>query len=43
MQDLDDQQPSEKDIVQPKDISNAPTEKCLENVVFEFEKYSVAW
>ncbi|GFX95730.1 uncharacterized protein TNCV_4886561 [Trichonephila clavipes] len=28
MQDYDDQQPSEKDIVQPEDISNAPTEKC---------------
>ncbi|GFT18545.1 uncharacterized protein TNCV_176491 [Trichonephila clavipes] len=39
MQDLDDQQPSEKDIVQPEDISKAPTEKCLENVGFEFEKY----
>ncbi|GFT13160.1 hypothetical protein TNCV_4295471 [Trichonephila clavipes] len=38
MQDLDNQQPSEKDIVQPGDISNAPTEKCLENVGFEFEK-----
>ncbi|GFU94863.1 hypothetical protein TNCV_820861 [Trichonephila clavipes] len=34
MQDYDDQQPSEKDIVQPEDISNAPTEKCLENVGF---------
>ncbi|GFS56002.1 hypothetical protein TNCV_2564481 [Trichonephila clavipes] len=32
MQDCDDQQPSEKDIVHPEDISNAPTEKCLENV-----------
>ncbi|GFX28049.1 uncharacterized protein TNCV_774331 [Trichonephila clavipes] len=32
MQDYNDQQPSEKDIVQPEDISNAPTEKCLENV-----------
>ncbi|GFY31702.1 hypothetical protein TNCV_4200131 [Trichonephila clavipes] len=32
MQDLDDQQPSEKDSVQPEDISNFPTEKCLENV-----------
>ncbi|GFW67780.1 hypothetical protein TNCV_3871111 [Trichonephila clavipes] len=32
MQDYDDQQPSEKDIVQPEYISNAPTEKCLENV-----------
>ncbi|GFV48325.1 uncharacterized protein TNCV_667261 [Trichonephila clavipes] len=32
MQDYDDQQPSEKDIVQPEDISNAPIEKCLENV-----------
>ncbi|GFY31887.1 hypothetical protein TNCV_2620241 [Trichonephila clavipes] len=31
MQDLDDQQPSEKD-VQREAISNAPTEKCLENV-----------
>ncbi|GFX76225.1 hypothetical protein TNCV_1233631 [Trichonephila clavipes] len=37
MQDLDDQQPSEKDIVQPEDISNVLTEKCLENV--EFKKY----
>ncbi|GFW99368.1 transposable element Tcb1 transposase [Trichonephila clavipes] len=33
MQDIDKQQPSEKDIVQPEDISNALTEKCLENVV----------
>ncbi|GFW80269.1 uncharacterized protein TNCV_66011 [Trichonephila clavipes] len=32
MQDYDDQQPSEKDIVQPEDISKAPTEKRLENV-----------
>ncbi|GFS52614.1 zinc finger MYM-type protein 1 [Trichonephila clavipes] len=32
MQYLDDQQPSEKDTVQPEDISNAPAEKCLENV-----------
>ncbi|GFS73715.1 zinc finger MYM-type protein 1 [Trichonephila clavipes] len=39
MQNLDCQQPSEKDIVQPEDISNVPTEKCLENVGFEFEKY----
>ncbi|GFX96467.1 uncharacterized protein TNCV_1441411 [Trichonephila clavipes] len=39
MQDLDDQQPSEKDIVQPEDISNAPSEKCLKNVGFELEKY----
>ncbi|GFW39836.1 hypothetical protein TNCV_2420011 [Trichonephila clavipes] len=39
MQYLDDQQPSEKDIVQPEDISNVPTEKCLENVGFELEKY----
>ncbi|GFU72299.1 zinc finger MYM-type protein 1 [Trichonephila clavipes] len=39
MQNLDDQQPSEKDIVQPENISNSPTEKCLENVGFEFEKY----
>ncbi|GFW05174.1 transposable element Tc1 transposase [Trichonephila clavipes] len=30
--------PSEKDIVQPEDISNDPTEKCLENVGFELEK-----
>ncbi|GFV95745.1 uncharacterized protein TNCV_1727951 [Trichonephila clavipes] len=30
MQDYDDQQPSEKYIVQPEDISNAPTENCLE-------------
>ncbi|GFW65012.1 hypothetical protein TNCV_392781 [Trichonephila clavipes] len=34
-QDYDDQQPSEKDIVQPEDTSNAPTEKCLENVGYE--------
>ncbi|GFT76767.1 hypothetical protein TNCV_2102521 [Trichonephila clavipes] len=40
MLDLDDQQPSEKDIVQSEDINNAPTEKCLENVGFEFEKYA---
>ncbi|GFX26009.1 uncharacterized protein TNCV_2303891 [Trichonephila clavipes] len=39
MQDYDDQQPSEKDIVQPENISNASTEKCLENIGFEFEKY----
>ncbi|GFW16607.1 zinc finger MYM-type protein 1 [Trichonephila clavipes] len=39
MKDLDDQQPSEKDVVQREDIRNAPTEKCLENVGFEFEKY----
>ncbi|GFW20550.1 zinc finger MYM-type protein 1 [Trichonephila clavipes] len=32
MQDYDDQQPSEKDIVQPEDTSSAPIEKCLENV-----------
>ncbi|GFT63875.1 zinc finger MYM-type protein 1 [Trichonephila clavipes] len=37
MQDLDDQQPSEKNIVQPEGIPNALTEKCLENV--EFKKY----
>ncbi|GFT32222.1 uncharacterized protein TNCV_1034911 [Trichonephila clavipes] len=41
MQDYDDQQPSEKDIVQPEDISNALTEKCLENVGFEFENYTL--
>ncbi|GFX87184.1 hypothetical protein TNCV_2059551 [Trichonephila clavipes] len=35
MQDYDDQQPSEKDIVQPEDISNGATEKCLENVGWE--------
>ncbi|GFV02361.1 hypothetical protein TNCV_1022891 [Trichonephila clavipes] len=29
---LKDQQPSEKDIVQPEDISNARTEKCSENI-----------
>ncbi|GFX13571.1 hypothetical protein TNCV_3136441 [Trichonephila clavipes] len=28
MQGLDNQQPSEKDTVQPEDVSNAPTEKC---------------
>ncbi|GFU24816.1 zinc finger MYM-type protein 1 [Trichonephila clavipes] len=39
MKDLDDLQPSEKDVVQRENISNAPTEKCLENVGFEFEKY----
>ncbi|PRD33219.1 UNVERIFIED_CONTAM: hypothetical protein NCL1_18111 [Trichonephila clavipes] len=39
MQDFNDQQPFEKDIVQPEDISNAPTAKCLENVGYEFEKY----
>ncbi|GFT51925.1 toll-like receptor 4 [Trichonephila clavipes] len=39
MQNLDYQQPSEKDIVQPEDISNIPAEKYLENVGFEFEKY----
>ncbi|GFW09001.1 zinc finger MYM-type protein 1 [Trichonephila clavipes] len=39
MQNLDYQQPSEKDIVQPEDNSNVPTEKCLENVGIEFEKY----
>ncbi|GFS73046.1 hypothetical protein TNCV_3606401 [Trichonephila clavipes] len=32
MHDLDNQQPSEKYIVQSENISNAPTEKCLENV-----------
>ncbi|GFX77623.1 uncharacterized protein TNCV_4223821 [Trichonephila clavipes] len=41
MQDYDDQQPSEKDIVQPEDISNAPTEKCLENVGYEFVNYTL--
>ncbi|GFV75294.1 uncharacterized protein TNCV_1481401 [Trichonephila clavipes] len=41
MQDYDDQQPSEKDIVQPEDIRNAPTEKCLENVGYEFENYTL--
>ncbi|GFU74800.1 zinc finger MYM-type protein 1 [Trichonephila clavipes] len=39
MKHLDDLQPSEKDVVQREDISNAPTQKCLENVGFEFEKY----
>ncbi|GFY02291.1 hypothetical protein TNCV_3501731 [Trichonephila clavipes] len=43
MQDCDDQQPSEKDIVQPEDISNAPTEKGLENVGYEFENYTLTW
>ncbi|GFW90787.1 uncharacterized protein TNCV_2417821 [Trichonephila clavipes] len=38
MQDLYDQQPSEKYIVEPEDTSNAPTKKCLENVGFEFQK-----
>ncbi|GFU03454.1 transposon Tf2-11 polyprotein [Trichonephila clavipes] len=32
MQDYNDQQPSEKDFVQPEDISNVATEKRLENV-----------
>ncbi|GFV89259.1 hypothetical protein TNCV_285921 [Trichonephila clavipes] len=41
MHDYDDQQPSEKDIVQPEDISNAPIEKCLENVGHEFENYTL--
>ncbi|GFW61208.1 uncharacterized protein TNCV_434321 [Trichonephila clavipes] len=41
MQDYDDQQPSAKDIVQPEDISNAPTEKCLENVGYKFENYTL--
>ncbi|GFT42592.1 uncharacterized protein TNCV_2165101 [Trichonephila clavipes] len=40
MQDYDDQQPSEKDIVQPEDISNAPTEECLENVGFTLKSLS---
>ncbi|GFS74222.1 zinc finger MYM-type protein 1 [Trichonephila clavipes] len=39
MQNFDYQQPSEKDIVQPEDISNVPAEKCFENVGFDFEKY----
>ncbi|GFV52585.1 zinc finger MYM-type protein 1 [Trichonephila clavipes] len=39
MQNIDYQQPSEKNIVQPEDISNVPAEKCVENVGFEFEKY----
>ncbi|GFU90886.1 hypothetical protein TNCV_4922191 [Trichonephila clavipes] len=43
MQDYDDQQPSEKDIVQPEDISNAPTEKRLEIVGYEFENYTLTW
>ncbi|GFX27921.1 uncharacterized protein TNCV_3083431 [Trichonephila clavipes] len=43
MQGYDDQQPSEKDIVQPEDISNAPTKKCLENVGYEFENYTLTW
>ncbi|GFX07990.1 zinc finger MYM-type protein 1 [Trichonephila clavipes] len=37
MQDLDDQQPSEKRYCSARDISNALTEKCLENV--ELKKY----
>ncbi|GFW92879.1 zinc finger MYM-type protein 1 [Trichonephila clavipes] len=42
MQDLDDLQPSEKRFVQPEGISNALTEKYLENV--EFKKYvDVVW
>ncbi|GFU07709.1 zinc finger MYM-type protein 1 [Trichonephila clavipes] len=39
MQNLYYQEPSEKDIIQPEDISNVPAEKCIENVGFEFEKY----
>ncbi|GFV62547.1 zinc finger MYM-type protein 1 [Trichonephila clavipes] len=39
MQNLDYQQPSEKDIVQPENTSNVPAEKCLVNIGFEFEKY----
>ncbi|GFX30695.1 hypothetical protein TNCV_4862191 [Trichonephila clavipes] len=39
MQDLDDQQSSEKDVVQSEDMSHAPTKKCLKNGGFEFEKY----
>ncbi|GFY31839.1 uncharacterized protein TNCV_4201471 [Trichonephila clavipes] len=42
MQDYDDQQPFEKDIVQPKGISNAPTVKCLENVGYQFENFTLA-
>ncbi|GFW57184.1 uncharacterized protein TNCV_541011 [Trichonephila clavipes] len=42
MQDYVDQQPSEKDIVHPEDISIAPTEKCLENVGYKFENYTLA-
>ncbi|GFV62814.1 hypothetical protein TNCV_2815721 [Trichonephila clavipes] len=41
MQDLEDQKPSEKDIVQTENMSNAPNEKCLENGGFEFEKYEI--
>ncbi|GFY21921.1 uncharacterized protein TNCV_3295651 [Trichonephila clavipes] len=41
MQDYDGQQHSEKDIVQPEDISNASTEKCSENVGYEFENYTL--
>ncbi|GFX61066.1 hypothetical protein TNCV_4117151 [Trichonephila clavipes] len=32
MQDQDDQQPSEKNIDQPEDVSNAPIEKCLKKL-----------
>ncbi|GFW27593.1 hypothetical protein TNCV_4282941 [Trichonephila clavipes] len=32
-----------KNIVQPGDISNAPTEKCLENVGHEFENCTLTW
>ncbi|GFY16101.1 hypothetical protein TNCV_3531041 [Trichonephila clavipes] len=39
MQDFYGHQPSEKDIVQPGDISNAKIEKCLDNFVLEFVKY----
>ncbi|GFV25263.1 hypothetical protein TNCV_3726351 [Trichonephila clavipes] len=39
MQDLGDQQSSEKDVVQPEDMSHTPTKKCLKNGGFEFEKY----
>ncbi|GFX23622.1 uncharacterized protein TNCV_3595641 [Trichonephila clavipes] len=39
MQDIDDQLSSEKYVVQPEDMSHAPTKKCLKNGRFEFEKY----
>ncbi|GFX98984.1 uncharacterized protein TNCV_4301591 [Trichonephila clavipes] len=33
MQEFDGQQPSDKDIIQPEDISNAPTEKCVSKML----------
>ncbi|GFW10082.1 uncharacterized protein TNCV_4208451 [Trichonephila clavipes] len=43
MQDYDEQQPSEKDIVQPEDISNAQTENCSENIGRRFHASYAPW